>query len=338
MDTIKIAFIGAGHHAKWVLYPTLSHMEGVELSCICDLDQKNLEYITQRYNVANTYTDYHTMMEAEDVHAVICCGGPLLHYEAAKFIIKTGKPLLIEKPPAPTALQAKEIAEMADAYGTAVMVAFMHRYADITPWAKKIMASPEFGNTMMINAKEGIWGTSIENVILDSGIHHLDLLRYLGGDVEWVYADTASDGNKRHCFSIIAHFINGITGTINLNSLEALSTPSDSIEIYGDKGQWIQLSNWTKAVLFRETGNAWGPPDDPIRSSLVYDHSWTAAATNRSIKIQGYIGEMEAFIDCVRKKTKPVTNLWEGYHAMQLVEAINQSGKTGRKVYINDME
>jgi myo-inositol 2-dehydrogenase/D-chiro-inositol 1-dehydrogenase len=334
MKDMRIAFIGAGNHARTVLYPSLTHVEGVDLIGMCDLDQAGIDFIKKRYKVDRTYTDYREMLSKEDIDAVFCCGGPALHYEAAKHIIKKGIPLFSEKPPAPTAEKTKEMAELADSCGACVMVAFMHRYADITLWAKKIINTPEFGQIRMLSAKEGIWGTKIENVTLDSGIHHLDLIGAFGGAAEWVYADRSTDGGKRHGYAIIIHFVNGITCSMNLNSLEALSTPSDVIEIYGDQGQWIKLENWAKASLIKETGIYGAPPDDPMKTSLVYQHSWTGASVNRSLKIQGYIGEVEHFIDCVRNNKKPVPGLWDAYRAMQLVEAINQSCATGEKVYI----
>jgi predicted dehydrogenase len=257
-----------------------------------------------------------------------------LHYEAAKYVIKTGKPLFSEKPPTPNAEMTREFAELADSCKARVMAAFMHRYADITLWAKKITGSPEFGNIRMLSAKEGIWGTKLENVTLDSGIHHLDLVCSFGGLSEWVYAAQSADGGKRHGYAIIIHFRNGITCSMNLNSLEALSMPSDVIEIYGDKGRWIKLENWARASLFRETGIYSEPPEDPMETSPVYEHSWTGTHINRSLKIQGYTGEVEHFIDCVGNNKEPRPNPWDGYRAMRLVEAVNESCASGERVYI----
>ena len=332
-NVIKIGFIGAGNHATSVLYPVIQSFEQARIVAVCDLNRKKAEFIGSRFGVDSIYTDYCKMVEKENLNAIFCCGGPKLHYEAICMLIGKGIPIFVEKPPAPTANDAKKIALLAKQHNTHVMVAFMHRFASITVWAKKAMSTPEFGKLLMLSAKEGIWGTDIGNVIMDSGIHHIDLLRYLGGDLKWLFAANSTDGKKRHGFAVTVCLKNNVVGTLNINSLESLSTPSDVIEIYGDNGQWIKLENWDKAVWYRDPANLWSPPDDPRNSSLIYEHSWTAAGTNRSVRIQGYINEVAHFLDCIVSGNAPTPDLWDGYKAMQIVEAIYKSAETGEKVY-----
>ena len=187
---------------------------------------------------------------------------------------------------------------------------------------------------MMIYAREGLWGMLLKDMAMDSGIHHIDLLRYLCGEVQWVQATCCTDGDKRHGVAVVMWFKNGILGQLSLNSLESLSTPSDIIEIHGDQGQWIRLDNWSKGMWIRDQGVLFTPPEDPINSSLYYEHSWTGAATNRSTQIQGYVGEIACFLQCLKDGKRPEPNLWDAYRDIQLVEAINCSAKTGEKFFI----
>lgn|GEM_PF-2042001 len=330
---IKIGFIGAGNHAAMVLYPAIQSFEQAKIVSVCDLDKERAEFVGSRFGAEGIYTDYCEMVEKEELDAIFCCGGPKLHYEAICDLVGKGKPIFVEKPPAPRADEVKKIALLAEQYNTHIMVAFMHRYANITAWAKKAMGTTEFGKLMMLSAKEGIWGTEINNVVMDSGIHHIDLLRYLGGDIKWLLAANSTDGRKRHGFAVTVCFQNGAVGTLNINSLESLSTPSDVIEIYGENGQWIKLDNWDKATWYRDSGKLWSPPDDPRNSSLIYEHSWTGASTNRSAKLQGYIDEVAHFLSCVANGNAPKPDLWDGFKAMQIVEAIYESARSGEKVY-----
>ena len=129
-------------------------------------------------------------------------------------------------------------------------------------------------------------------------------------------------------------FTNGILGQMSLNTLEAFSYPNDAVEIHGDQGGYIRLDNWDKAAWHRDSGNLWAPPDNPHDGSLTYEHGWTAAGTNRSIKIQGYVDEFAHFFECLKIGKKPVPNHWDGYRALQIVEAIIESSKSGNRVIL----
>lgn len=348
MSTIRVACIGAGHHATWTLYPTLQYIPEIEMVAICDLNESKLTIASKRFGIPRTYTDYKQMLAKETVDAVICCGGPALHAMVLETCLRSGLPLFTEKPPALTAADTKRLAEIADKMNGTVMVAFMHRYATVTEWAKKAIQTPEFGKLVMLYAREGIWGASAEHLVLDSGIHHIDLLGALGGPVDWLFAARNSIDEKRTGIAVILHFDNGIIGQMNVNSLESISTPSDVVEIHGNNGQWIRIDNWNKAIWFKDFAPIHEAPEDPKDSiglyegpvdphdsCLVYEHSWTGAATNRATLLQGYVGELRHFFDCLNNKTKPKPDLWDGYRAMAIVEAINQSIETSEKVFLH---
>jgi predicted dehydrogenase len=347
MSAIRIACVGAGHHASWTLYPTLQYIPEVEMVAICDLNETKSAIASKRFGFARTYTDYAQMLAKETVDAVICCGGPALHALVTETCIRDRLPVFTEKPPALSAADTKRLAELADRMDGKVMVGFMHRYATVTEWAKKAMQTPEFGTVVMLSAREGIWGAPAKHLVIDSGIHHIDLLLALGGSVDWLFAARNSFGQKRTGIAVILHFKSGIVGQLSINSLESLSTPSDVVEIHGNNGQWIRTDNWNKATWFKDFAPIHEAPEDPKDSiglyegpvdprdsCLVYDHSWTAAATNRATLLQGYVGEFRHFFDCLTRKTKPKPDLWDGYRAMAIVEAINQSADTCEKVWL----
>jgi len=274
------------------------------------------------------------MLDQERLDALFCCGGPRLHAEVIAEAIGRGLPLFVEKPPAPTSAELRTLAGKADAAGSRIMVAFMHRFAPVAQWARKALESDRFGRTMMIFAREGLWGMDRDGLVMDSGIHHIDLMRSFCGDVEWVQAVRVTDGAKRHAVAATLMFANGVLGQLNLNSLESLTTPSDIIEIHGTKGGFLRLDNWSRVSWIRDPGPLFSPPDDPLDGTLSYEHGWTAAGANRSTTVQGYQGEMAHFFDCLEKGTRPSPDLWDGYRAVQLVEAINRSAATGTRVTI----
>jgi len=274
------------------------------------------------------------MLDQEDMDALFCCVNSKLHAMVIQEAIGRSIPLFVEKPPATTAAEMKVLAEEADSRGATLMVAFMHRFAPITVWAQKVMADEQFGRTMMIYAREGIWGCPGKSMVRDSAIHHIDLLRHLGGDIKWVQAAGCSDGDRRNAYAVSLMFANGILGQMSLNTMEAFSYPNDAIEIHGDQGGYLRLDNWVKATWHRDSGNMWSTPDDHRAGSLTYEHGWTAAGTNRSTKMQGYVDEFAHFFECLKTGKKPSPDYWDGYRALQVVEAIIESSETESRVII----
>ena len=331
---LKVGFVGAGNHASWTLYPCFQYFDDVKLTCVCDLDVDKARKVGGSFGAERFYGDYREMLDCETLDAVFCCSKPPVHAVVIKETIDRGVPLFVEKPPASTAAEMKVLAAESDSRNAIVMVGFMHRFAPVTVWAKKVMADAQFGRTMMIYAREGIWGGSGEGMVRDSAIHHIDLLRYLCGDIKWVQATGCSDGDKRNAYAVSLMFTNGILGQMSLNTMEAFSYPNDAIEIHGDQGGYLRLDNWVKATWHRDSGNAWAIPDDHRASSLTYEHSWTAAGTNRSTKVQGYVDELAHFFECLKSGKKPTPNHWDGYRALQMVEAIIESSNTGHRVVI----
>jgi myo-inositol 2-dehydrogenase / D-chiro-inositol 1-dehydrogenase len=334
MTGTRIGFIGAGNHAAWTLYPTLQYFPAARLACVCDLDAKRAEQVGGNFGARAFYTRYTEMMDRENIDALFCCGGPKLHAEVIREAIRRRIPLFVEKPPASTADELRGLAQEADKAGSLVQVAFMHRFAPVTAWAHKVTAKPEFGKAMMVFAREGLWGMDREHMVMDSGIHNLDLMRAFCGDVEWVRAVRVSDGGKRHAVAATMMFRNGILGQLNLNSLESLTTPSDIVEIHGDRGGFIRIDNWSRVSWIRDPGPLFSPSDDPRDGTLSYEHGWTGAGTNRSTVVQGYRDEMAHFFSSLEKGERPTPGLWDGYRAVQLVEAINRGIATGERVSI----
>lgn len=341
MEKIRAGFIGAGNHASWTLYPCFQYFPQIELACVCDLELEKARSVGRQFGAKNFYTDYKAMLDSESLDTLFCCGGPGLHLEVIAEAIKRKIPLFVEKPPAPTSADLKPLMLEAKDSDAVVMIGFMHRFASVSIWARKAIASEEFGSVMSIYAREGLWAMPIDSLVKDSGIHHIDLMRFLaGGEVEWVQSAKCTDGDRRSAIVTLLQFKNGILGHLSLNSLESLSEPSDMLEIHGNNGQWIRMDNWAKAAWFRDSGNRWDPfdpwypPKDPADSSLFYEQTWTAAGSNKSVVMQGYVAEIGHFIKCLEDGSRPKPDLEDGYRVIQLVEAINESALEDKRIII----
>ena len=134
---------------------------------------------------SSVYTDHRQMLEDESLDAVLICTSPTTHTPLALDCIERGLPVFVEKPPARNLAEVERLRERSEALGVPVMVGTMKRHSLIYRRMKEIISAPDFGPIAAVEAKMALgWknGNGFA-LLLDAGIHTLDLLRFLMGDV-----------------------------------------------------------------------------------------------------------------------------------------------------------
>jgi len=128
MDRVRLGLIGAGGMANGVHYPSLAEMPDVEMVALCDLIPHKLAKTADRFGIQKRYTDYRAMLDAEQVDAVYVLMPPHQLFEPVIDAIERTKHVFIEKPPAITSDQTRQMAAAAERAGVKTMVAFNRRF------------------------------------------------------------------------------------------------------------------------------------------------------------------------------------------------------------------
>ncbi|NUQ01892.1 MAG: Gfo/Idh/MocA family oxidoreductase, partial [Armatimonadetes bacterium] len=122
-EPITLCYVGAGGFSNACIYPQLA-AHPVRLLGVCDLVEERAQAAARRYGFERVYTDFRTMLETQQPEAVICVGGPQVHYEVGREVLARGLPLYIQKSPAPDAAATRELAALAAAHGVPCHVGF----------------------------------------------------------------------------------------------------------------------------------------------------------------------------------------------------------------------
>lgn len=107
----KIGIIGAGMIAEKHL-DAMKAEPRVEASWICNRGEDKLQRVKEKYNIPSLTVDYHELIEAPDVDAVLICTPPVLHKEMFIAALEAGKHVFVEKP---VAMDRDEVNEMLQA-------------------------------------------------------------------------------------------------------------------------------------------------------------------------------------------------------------------------------
>lgn len=147
------------------------------------------------------YTTASALLEDPDIDAVFICTPNHLNKSLTLEALNRGKHVFCEKPPAFTAADVQEIIEVEQRSGKKLMYGFNHRHHDSILKAKELIDSGLYGKILWMRGRYGKsvdksfysnWRAKKElaggGILIDQGIHMLDLFLMMGGDFEEVHA------------------------------------------------------------------------------------------------------------------------------------------------------
>ncbi|TQE84044.1 Gfo/Idh/MocA family protein [Leptospira noguchii] len=204
----KVAIIGcgrvSGHHCKSVI-----ETDGAELIAVCDLEEKKADAYRDQYG-AKSYTNYHRMLvENPEINTVAIITPSGMHYEHSLEILeKYKKNLIVEKPTFMKPSQMDKISELARKNGVNIFPVFQNRHNLAVQRVKRGLISGELGKIRIVSVRVrwcrpqsyydlAPWrGTFAMDggCLTNQGIHHIDLMRFFGGDVDEVCAKMSTQG------------------------------------------------------------------------------------------------------------------------------------------------
>jgi len=253
MVQIGIAIIGcgriAGHHCRAInCHPNL------KLKAVCDLtDLKAKDYGTE-FNVPY-FSNYRKMLtDIQDIDIVVIATPSGMHYEHSMEVMQIfNKHLVIEKPTFMRPDQLLEAITLSKQLGLNIFPVFQNRYNKAVQRVKTAITNGELGDIRIMNVRLrwcrpqkyydlSDWrGTYSHDggAITNQGIHHIDLLRYLGGEVEKVNSVMRTIGAEIEVEdSVVSIFTYG-NGSIGSLEVTTAARPDDfeaSLSIVGSKG------------------------------------------------------------------------------------------------------
>jgi len=149
---------------------------------------------------APCFSDYRRLLDLADVQAVVVSTPPALHEQITLSALQAGKHVLCEKPLANSLAACRRMVEAARQAGRLLATGFNHRYFPAVQFLKRTLDSGHIGELDHVRAFAGHAGLSefqapwMHNkdaigggALLDVGIHVLDLVRYILGEVSQVY-------------------------------------------------------------------------------------------------------------------------------------------------------
>ena len=196
MKKLKVGIIGAGRigqvHAKSITY----HIPQAEILAISDIYEDGAAKVANELGIPAYYKDYHKILENPDIDAVLICSGTDTHADIACEAAAAGKHIFCEKPVDLTVAKIKKVIEAVDKAGVKLQIGFNRRYDHNFAQIKKLEQDGKIGKlqTIKITSRDpeppAIEYVKVSGgIFLDMTVHDFDMARFIGGEVEEVYAN-----------------------------------------------------------------------------------------------------------------------------------------------------
>lgn len=332
---MKIAFAGAGYiiniHAK-----AAQAQKGVELAAVVEKYSDKSAALAEEFHIKNQYETIEQLLKAGNVDALVIGTPNFLHAPQAIAALKAGVHVLVEKPMAMNAREAEKMIAASEQSGATLMVAHCWRFDQDVLWLKKqtkklgkIIRTKGYG--VHSNWGPTGWFTQKQlaggGALADMGIHAVDTARFLLGDPKPVSV-YAKLGTHYKPFDVddtgtlIVEWEDGATSYVESGWWQPhMDGPEAATQLYGTRG-FGQLFPTRLEIPNVKAGRV-----DLIESGFEFPRQEHCPQSM-------YDAQMTYFIQCIRKKKRPIPGAAEGLINMKVVDAAYKSSQTGKVVLI----
>lgn len=189
-----------------------------------------LEAAVAAFGFEDVHTDWHELVERDDIDVVSVTGPNFLHRDVGIAVARSGKHLWIEKPAGRNAEETQQIADAVRAAGVSSAAGFNYRNAPAVELARRLVADGRLGTVSHVDIRlladyaahpDGALTWRFQNAWSGSGVlgdlvsHGVDLGRYVVGEIEALVADTATFIPQRpEVTGAASHFSRGTGGPL----------------------------------------------------------------------------------------------------------------------------
>ena len=328
-----VAVVGCGIGRTHIFEGYSRHPDKFKVLVVCDLSEERRTAVAAEFNVPRHTASFEEVLAMPDVDIIDVCTPPGLHFEQTLAALKAGKHAVCEKPLVGSLAEVDALIQAEKTYGRTILPIFQYRYGNGVQRAKRLIDLGIAGKPYLGTVEtswwrtadyyavpwRGKWATELGGVLVTHSIHNHDLLMYLMGDAEQVFARIATRVNDievEDCASASLRLKSG-----------ALASLSATL---GSTRQISRLRLCFENITFESGLEPYRPGDDP----------WQIIAANQAVQdriddaLKGwqhvptrFEGLFAEYAPGLETGKLPVT-LADARRALELVTAIYTSAAT----------
>ena len=331
MVRLNVGLIGVGRLGRVYARDLSSRIAQTRLVAVADTNGALAREVASEFDVARAYDEPAQLIQDAAVDAVVIVSPTHTHRPLAVAALNAKKPTFCEKPPALSLAEATEMADAEKRSGTFFQMGFMRRFDPGYAAAKRQIEAGKIGRPVVFKStSRDPFPPSLEyanpkssgGILIDMGIHDIDLARWFMGDVASVQAvgatlvfpELATVGDRDNVIAMLT-FADGRLGVIDLTR-NGFYGYDITTELLGPEGT-IRIGYLRETPLLIMT-----------RNSVTHD---TVPYFMERFE-RAYTLQLENFAENVlRGRPAPIT-IQDGVEALRVAVAATRACDTGQKV------
>jgi UDP-N-acetyl-2-amino-2-deoxyglucuronate dehydrogenase len=337
---LRIGLIGCGRIAKRHA-ELLGHgqIEGASLAAVTDIVGAKAEGLAAPFGVP-WFTDMHEMVARTDPDVLVILTESGRHAEHAIALARYGRHIIVEKPMALTLDDADAMIRACDRHGVRLFVVKQNRFNVPVIKLREALERGRFGKLVLGTARvrwcrrqeyydqdawRGTWALD-GGVLSNQASHHIDLLEWMMGDVESVFAKATTalvNIEAEDTSVVVLKFKSGALGVIEATTAARPKDLEGSISILGERGT-VEIGGFAVNEL-----KVW---EFDVRTSEDEDVLATFSVNPSNVYGFGHQAYYQHVVNCIRDARPQLVDGLEGRRSLELISAIYESIETGREV------
>lgn len=332
---VRLGVVGYGVGGRLFHTPFVEAASGITLAGVVTRSPERRAELVEDWPGVEAYDSLRTLLES-GVEAVTITTPPHTHHDLALEAIAAGVHVLVDKPFATTATEAREMVKAADAAGVLLSVYQNRRWdADIRT-LERVLSDGAIGDVWRVharmdqNAPNDVTVGHGRGLLLDLGSHLVDQMLWLFGPATRVNAHLdwvdLPEGRTDGGLTIeLLHAFGGVTSYIESSKLGHVT--ARELRVYGSSGSYTALSTdvQEQAILGGKR-----PAQDPEGWGWEDRSRWgvlaTSAGEERIPSAQGRWHDLYTqFAAAIRGMGGQPVPASQGLHTMQVLDAARQS-------------
>lgn len=319
-----------------IRYEEVLKIDNVEVVCI--YETKCVDEIPANIRLVESA---EKLIDSEQVDVVFICTPNFLNMPLTIRALEKGKHVFCEKPPAFSADDVRMIIEAENKSGKRLMYGFNHRHHGSVKKMKEMVSSGEFGDVLWMRGRYGKsvdanfyddWRSDVNKsgggILIDQGIHMLDLFLYLSGDFDKIHASVANlYWGMEVEDNVFATLENTETGVVaSLHSTMTQWRHLFSLEIFLKKGYMVLNGLRTSSMTYGDETLSVAKNRSTAPAATWDDEEHYTYQDNDS-----WASEVVEFFDAIHEERKvKIGNSGDALRVMSVVDEIYKFRKKNK--------
>ena len=337
---LKFVIIGCGRISK--RHSDLlggGEIKGAILSAVCDTDINKAKLLGDNFSVPY-YLDMHKMVKDVQPDVIVVLTESGYHAKNVIHLAKYGKAIVVEKPMALTANDAQRMIDECKKFNSKLFVIKQNRFNAPVLLLRKAIEEKKFGKLILGTVRvrwsrnqsyydqapwRGTWKMD-GGVLMNQACHHVDMLNWMMGDVDTVFAKGMTSLVKIEAEDtavVMLKFKNGALGLIEATTATRPNDLEGSISILGEKGT-VEIGGFAVNKL-----KTWNFVNDGDNDKIDFEKN---SSNPPNVYGFGHKAYYEHVVQNIEKNNTFSIDGSEGIKSILLLNAIYESMETGKEI------